>query len=128
MLRALTFVGFGAIGKYCAKLCRAAGMKVVGVSRSGRADPAADECHKVAALHSLLPLADVVVLALPLDASTKHIINALELGLMKKSAFLVNVARGGHINQDALVKAAGLGLGLLLVLALERFRRYALLS
>lgn len=101
----LVMVGFGGIGREVARLVRALGMKVISVSRSGRPDAAADEVYPASRLAEVLPRADVVVLALPLEADTKHMINARALALMKPSAFLVNVGRGGLVEQDALVAA-----------------------
>jgi len=57
------------------------------------------------ALHELLPEADAVVLALALTPETQGVIGATELNLMKPTAWVVNVARGGHIDTDALVQA-----------------------
>ena len=101
----LLMVGFGGIGREVARLSRVLGMTVIGVSRQGRPDPAADEVHPASRLHELLPRADVIVLALPIDATTKHMINARALALCKPSAFLINVGRGGLVDQDALVAA-----------------------
>ncbi|CEH13381.1 Glyoxylate/hydroxypyruvate reductase (D-isomer-specific 2-hydroxy acid dehydrogenase superfamily) [Ceraceosorus bombacis] len=68
-------------------------------------------------LHENLPRADVVIIAAALTADTHHVIGERELGLMKRTAVLVNIARGEHIDTPALVKAlregqiAGAGLG-----------------
>jgi phosphoglycerate dehydrogenase-like enzyme len=56
-------------------------------------------------LHEVLPGADLVVLALALTPETEDIVSGPELALMKPTAWIVNVARGGHINTDALVEA-----------------------
>ena len=56
-------------------------------------------------LDEVLPDALVVVLALALTPQTRHIIGAAQLAAMSSSAWLVNVARGGHVDQDALVEA-----------------------
>ncbi len=53
----------------------------------------------------VLPDADLVVLALALTDETRHVIGRSELAAMKRTAWLVNVARGGHIDTDALVAA-----------------------
>lgn len=105
----LVMIGFGGIGREVARLVRPLGMKVIGVSRSGRPDPAADEVVPASRLAEVLPRADVVVLALPLEADSRQMINARTLALMKPSAFLVNVGRGGLVEQDALVAALAAG-------------------
>ena len=53
----------------------------------------------------MLPRADAVVLALPLDASTRHLIGAREFALCRKTAVLVNISRGGIVDTAALVEA-----------------------
>lgn len=60
-------------------------------------------------LHEVLPHADVVVLAAASTTGTEHLIGAPELALMKRSAVLVNVARGALVDQDALVAALDSG-------------------
>ena len=56
-------------------------------------------------LHDALPGADVVFLALALTPETRHVIGAAQLAAMSPSAWLVNVARGAHVDTDALVDA-----------------------
>jgi len=81
-----------------------------------RRDPAAgsngaDSVRAVADLKSLLPQADVVALTCPLTKETENLIDADALGRMKKSAFLINAARGKVVNEAALIatmKAGGI--------------------
>jgi phosphoglycerate dehydrogenase-like enzyme len=75
---------------------------VVRVARSARKEP---EVFAVSELHRLLPEADVVVLIVPLTDETKGLIGAVEIGLMKRGALLVNAARGPVVVTDALVEA-----------------------
>lgn len=67
--------------------------------------PGATRTRTLDALHDELLTADAVVLALALTPETRHVIGAAELALMKSSSWIVNVARGGHIDTDALVAA-----------------------
>jgi phosphoglycerate dehydrogenase-like enzyme len=83
-------------------LLRAFGARVVAVTRTGQAAEDADRIAAIADLDSALAEADVVVLALPLTLSTRGLIGARELSLMKTGAILVNVARGPVIDQAAL--------------------------
>jgi phosphoglycerate dehydrogenase-like enzyme len=103
-------VGFGSIGKEVARLMRAFGAHIVGVSRSGAASPLADEIITSAQLPDYLPKADTIVLAVPLDDSTRGLIGRKELSLCKKSVVIVNIARGGVIDTDALADALEAGL------------------
>jgi phosphoglycerate dehydrogenase-like enzyme len=97
--------GFGSIGQEVARLLRAFGARVIALTRSARPHALADESLPIAELHSVLPRADALVLALPLDASTRHLIGARELALFRKTAVLVNISRGGIVDTDALVAA-----------------------
>jgi phosphoglycerate dehydrogenase-like enzyme len=102
-------VGFGAIGRRVARLAKAFDARVVGVNRHGGSDEWADEMCTPAALKTALPDADVVVLALPLGASTRGLVNGPFLDRMKPSSVLVNVARGAIIEETALLEALDRG-------------------
>lgn len=99
-------VGFGNIGRATAELARAFGMRVVGFSRS-QPDSAFLESgvERMDSLDALLAVADVVSLHLPGTPSTRGVIGARELGLMKPGAFLVNTSRGALIDEEALAQA-----------------------
>ena len=73
--------------------------------RSETPVPGASQTLTLEALHQVLPDADAVVLALALTPETAGVIGAAELALMKPTAWLVNVARGGHVDTAALVDA-----------------------
>lgn len=104
----LGVVGLGAIGRRVAQLGRAFGMRVVATrysARAGDADPDVDELLPAARLHDLLRQADFVVISAPGAEQTRHLIGAEELAVMKPSAFLVNIARGSIVAEDALIAA-----------------------
>ena len=98
-------VGLGPIGREIARVLRAFGARVIGVTRRGQPDAVADEVVASSALHNVLPRADAIVIAAPLDGSTHHLINARALAACKKNAVLVNVARGGIVEPRALETA-----------------------
>ena len=85
----------GTIGSAVARFAQVLGMHVIGIRRKPRAagDPV-DEMHAFDDFRSLLPRCDWIVLACPLVPQTRGIINVQSLALMKKSAGLINVARG----------------------------------
>jgi phosphoglycerate dehydrogenase-like enzyme len=97
-------VGLGGIGCATAVRLAALGADVIGVRRQVEMPPPAGvtAVHSPADLHHLLPTADVVVLTAPQTPATRNLIGAPELALMKQSAVLVNVSRGGLIDEDAL--------------------------
>jgi phosphoglycerate dehydrogenase-like enzyme len=103
--KTLVVVGMGAIGREVARKAKAFDMRVVGVSRAGKAEGDFDAVLPRTGLRAALAHADAVVLCLPSDAETRHLIGAAELAAMKPTAFLVNVARGEIVDQDALTEA-----------------------
>lgn len=98
--------GVGTIGAAAARILHDGfGMHVIGLNSDGRPVDGCDETASLAALRDHLPLADYVALCLPLTEATKGCIGKAELALMKPTAYLVNIARGGLIDQSALVDA-----------------------
>ncbi len=102
----IVIVGMGTIGSSVARFAQVLGMHVIGIRRRPRAanDPV-DEMHGLSELHKLLPRCDWLVLACPLVAETRGMINAQSLALMKKSAGLINVARGALCDEAAVIAA-----------------------
>ncbi|WP_049564766.1 hydroxyacid dehydrogenase [Streptomyces sp. SBT349] len=106
--RALGVVGFGPVGSHIARVGRALGMRVL--TAVDRPSPERDEelrGHGVERLPlgDLLRSADVVCLAVPLTERTRHLIGAAELALMPTGSYLVNVSRGGVVDEEALLRA-----------------------
>jgi len=102
-------VGFGNIGREVAKRLRGFGARVLAVTRSGRPDPLADEVFPADRMLDAFARADAVVLAVPLNAQTRHLIDARTLAALQPHAFLVNIARGGVVDQTALAAALAEG-------------------
>lgn len=102
-------IGFGAIGQGVGARARAFGARVVGVRRNQAPDPAADVIAAQADIPALLPRADVVVLSVPLTPETRHLVDAAFLAAMKPRAVLVNVGRGGLVDEAALLAALDKG-------------------
>jgi phosphoglycerate dehydrogenase-like enzyme len=105
--KTVVIVGFGGIGRALARRLRGFDMRIVAVSRRGpRGDDRDVDAHvPTARLHDVLPEADFVVVATPLDDGTRGLIGREELARVKPGAFLVNVARGGIVDRDALLDA-----------------------
>jgi glycerate dehydrogenase len=97
----LGIVGYGALGRKVAQIGRAFGMRVAVASRSKVTDGDVEALP----LDELLRSADVVSLHLPLTEQTRHLIGARELASMKRSALLINTARGGLVDEVALADA-----------------------
>ena len=97
----LGIVGYGALGRKVATIARAFGMQVSVTSRS----PVQEEGVSAVPLDELLRTSDVVSLHAPLTDATRNMIGAAELKSMKRSALLINTARGGLVDEAALAQA-----------------------
>lgn len=95
-------VGLGAIGRLIAERLAAFGVEVTGVTRSGRDDTLTPDAWR-----ARLGEFDWVILAAPSTDDTKAMIGADELAAMKRTAWLINIARGDMIDDDALLAALG---------------------
>ena len=105
--KTLGIIGMGRIGQALARRAVAAGMTVIYHNRRPIANsqsPIADQARYVSK-EELLQTADFVSLNLPYTPEVKHLIGEEELKMMKKSAYLINTARGAHVDEEALVKA-----------------------
>jgi phosphoglycerate dehydrogenase-like enzyme len=98
-------LGAGGIGRAIARLFNSVGARASCVARTRRPDTQVGTIAGLAELPALLPAADFVVLALPLTGTTRGIIGAAELGLMRPDAWLVNLGRGDLVAESALVDA-----------------------
>jgi glyoxylate/hydroxypyruvate reductase A len=103
--RTLGIVGLGSIGRAVARAARAFEMRVIGVNRSGRRIPEVERVFRRPALGEFLAASDYVLLAAPLTPETRGLIGNAELRAMRPEAWLVNVGRGGLIQEEALVRA-----------------------
>ncbi len=112
--KTIGIIGLGNIGREVARLSRAFGMTVIATSRTaGRTGPAGrigsvsgvDRMLPKGQLPQLLAESDFVVLSLPLTEETKGLVGEKELRTMKPTAYLINVARGGVVDEAALVRA-----------------------
>jgi phosphoglycerate dehydrogenase-like enzyme len=97
--------GVGDIACYLAPLCKAFGMRVIGVSSAPREVPGFDLVVGRDQLTRVVGEADHLVLLTPYTPATRHSVNAEVFAAMKCGAMLVNVARGGVVDEQALVAA-----------------------
>ena len=108
--KTLGVVGLGRIGREVARRAKALDMNVIALDPFVTAAKAAELGYETAAsLDDLLPKVDFLTLHVPLGADTKSLIGARELGLMKKTARVLNVARGGIVDEKALADALAAG-------------------
>ncbi len=99
--KVLGIIGLGRIGTEVAKRAKGLGMTVVGY------DPFIEECDyaRMVSFDRLISDSDIITLHLPHTKETHHIISDPEFEMMKDGVTLINVARGGVVNEDALVRA-----------------------
>ena len=117
---AVGILGYGSIGRQVARLVKPFGATVLaakkdvmhpedrGFTLPGMGDPDGkffDRLYPIEAMQSLLRECDFVVLALPLTDSTRHILDEAAFAAMKETAYLINVGRGGLIDEKALIHA-----------------------
>lgn len=99
-------IGFGALGRGIAQRAMAMDMKILAVDAQALDGmPFVEEVWPVSQLDDLLSQSDVVVVAAPLTAGTRHLIGADQLAKMKPDAYLIVVSRGGIVDEVALSDA-----------------------
>lgn len=100
-------IGAGAIGSAAARLCRACGMRTIGIRRlSEKGVPEGfEKIYGIDGLPRLLETSDYVVLAAPLTSQTQRLLGAAQFAMMKPTAFFINIARGAMVDETALIAA-----------------------
>ncbi|MCD6512011.1 MAG: phosphoglycerate dehydrogenase [Thermoplasmata archaeon] len=103
--KTLGIIGLGRIGRAVAERAKAMGMNVIGY------DPYIKECEvaEMMPFEEVLKKADFVTIHVPLTEETRHIIGSRELEMMKNTAYLINCARGGVVDENALYEALANG-------------------
>ncbi|MBN8293399.1 D-2-hydroxyacid dehydrogenase [Rhodobacter sp. NTK016B] len=105
MGKTLCIIGLGAIAETLARVARPFGMQITGVS-DGRAEvPGFDRIHRRADLPRAMAEADFTVVLVPYGPATHHIVGPEAIGAMKPGGYLVNLSRGGCVDEDALLAA-----------------------
>jgi phosphoglycerate dehydrogenase-like enzyme len=102
-------LGVGVIAEALAPRCKALGMNVVGFSSSMRAAAGFDRMLAISDLKNSASDLDFLVLLTPYSEATHHIVNVDVLMAMKPGGFLINLARGGVLDETALIKALEAG-------------------
>ena len=109
--KTVCILGCGSVGTECAKRFEAFGCRVLGVATAKRSQPHFEAVEALDRLKDILPLADMVVLTLPLTEQTKSLFDREAFGAMKQGSILVNLARGAIVDTDAMVEALKTRLG-----------------
>lgn len=104
----ICLLGAGDIGRNIARTAKALGMHTIGINRSGQPQPppeGVDELYDMRGLDAVLPRCGFLVNSLPLTAQTRHLLDARRLALLPEGAIVVNVGRGGTVDEGALIDA-----------------------
>ena len=106
MGKTIGIVGYGKIGREVAKRAVGFGCTVVGANRSPIADKGdASEIYPLGELDRMLPRCDIVVIAAGLGPETTRLLDARRFGLMKPTAFVINIGRAGILDEEAFFNA-----------------------
>ncbi len=103
--RTVGILGVGVIGEALAPKCKALGMNVVGISSITRAVAGFDQVYGRNDLVTAVRELDYLIVLTPYSAPTRHIVDATVLSAMKPTSYLINLARGGVIDEQALIRA-----------------------
>jgi len=103
--KTLGSIGVGGIGHEMFRLAKPFGMKHIATTRTMNQEAVSDVDVQLVELETLLIESDFLNISCPLNKETYHLIGEKELRKMKKTAFLINIARGPVVNESALVKA-----------------------
>ena len=103
--RTVLIAGCGSVGRECARRFSAFGCHCLGLATTGRQQEYFEAVHPMDRLAELVPLADILVLALPLTEQTRHLLDGAMLARMKAGSILVNLSRGAIVDTDALLNA-----------------------
>ena len=102
-------LGVGLIAEYLAPICKALDMTVIGITGTPRETKGFDRMVARDKLTEIAPELDFLVALIPLSEETRNIVGRAMFEAMKKSSFLVNLARGGVVDEPALIEALNAG-------------------
>jgi len=105
----LGIIGLGAIGTAIAEKAKAFGMRVIGINSDGRKMEGVDQVYPTSLLKNVLIESDYLVVIVPLTEYTYHMIGKEELLMMKPTAYLINIARGDVVDEQALIEVLSEG-------------------
>lgn len=119
--KTIGIVGTGSIGKEIAKRAKVFGCEVLGVNTTGNDVEYFDRCYSIREFNRVISQSNIIVLSLPLNENTKNLIDYDKLELLAQNSILVNISRGGIINEKDLLKYLNSENNQLLGVALDVF-------
>ena len=104
--KTVLIAGLGDIGMEAARLLKCFGARILAVSRSKKKKPAfVDELRRASSLDAMLPKADIVAICLPYTKDTHHFFDKKKFALMKQTAIVINIGRGGIMHEKDIISA-----------------------
>ncbi|MCA1320227.1 hypothetical protein LC085_09945 [Bacillus tianshenii] len=100
-----SIIGFGSVGLEIAKRLKAFNVNIIGIGRTKTESAYLDQYYLVEDLNQALKKSDIVISTLPLTKETRHLIDKGKIDQMKSDSVLINVSRGGVIDETALIQA-----------------------
>jgi phosphoglycerate dehydrogenase-like enzyme len=107
--KVMGILGLGSVGQEIAKRGKQFGMRIAGFKRTPERMKNLDQVYGPEDLKKMIPMVDVLVVALPLTAETYHLLGEGELNLIKEGAILFNIGRGKTIDETALTRVLKIG-------------------
>lgn len=102
--KTVAFLGTGSIAQEAAKRFEAFGVKIIGFNRSGKAVEHFHECYPIDQINQVVSKCDFFVIAAPYTDKTHHLVNEEVFSNMKDGTYLINIARGSIIDENALIE------------------------
>lgn len=102
--KTIGFIGTGTIAKEGAKRLQGFGVHILGVNTNGRNVEYFDKCFSMKKIDYVLSRSDILVITLPYTSKTHHFVNEEFMKKMKDESYLINIARGSIIDENALIK------------------------
>lgn len=102
--KCVCIVGCGSVGDECAKRFSAFGCKIIGIDVEAKTKPVYDEIYHIRDLNRVLPYADILLITLPLNDNTYHLIKRSELEMLPENGIVVNISRGGIVDTEDLIE------------------------
>lgn len=101
----VAIIGFGDVGAEVAKRLIAFDANIIGVGRNNKQSNYISEYYHINDIDSVLKKSDIIILTIPLNNETRHLINAEKIAMMKENCILINISRGEIIEEEALIKS-----------------------
>jgi phosphoglycerate dehydrogenase-like enzyme len=107
--KVMAIVGYGEIGREIARRAKPFGVRTIGLSRTAKSDALLDESYPLSELDTVLKRADIVMLSIALTRETYRLLDRRRIGACRPGVLMVNIARGGLVDQAALAAALASG-------------------